>query len=162
MDKPKKYVGSGSDGMDVTNMYNSSASLDTSTGDQAGGTNYGSSMQRFPVRTLMPSQDEINVRKDIADERGHSAQKARLEYREKKMQYNQDRRAGKFEQRKEKKLARLKSKEAGGSLKQIGRNKMERLESMGYGAEEAGPNMMAIDRAISRSEKKYSPRKMKD
>ena len=82
----KKYVGDVDPGLDVTNMYNSPASLDTSTGANGLQTNYGSSsMQKYPIRTLLPSQDEIDIRKGIAKERGHSAQLSRLEYREKKM-----------------------------------------------------------------------------
>jgi len=155
----KKYVGDVDPGLDVTNMYNSPASLDTSTGANGLQTNYGSSsMQKYPIRTLLPSQDEIDIRKGIAKERGHSAQLSRLEYREKKMKYNQAKRAGKFEARQEKKLARLKSREAAGKLRGPGKARMDRLEDMGYG----GPNMMAIDRALSRSKKHSAgPRKMR-
>ena len=160
----KKYVGeSGYRNLDTTNMYNSPDSLDTSTGANELQTNYGSSnMQAYPIRTLLPSQDEIDIRKGIAKERGHSAQLARLEYREKKMKYNQEKRAGKFEDRQEKKLARLKSREAAGKLKSVGKSKMERLESMGYGSDEEGVNMMGIDRALNRA-KRYSsgPKKMR-
>ena len=59
----KKYVGDVDSGLDVTNMYNTNASLDTSTGDNTLKTNYGSSgMQTYPIRTLLPSQDEIDIR----------------------------------------------------------------------------------------------------
>ena len=160
----KKYVGeSGYRNLDITNMYDSPASLDTSTGTNDLQTNYGSSgMQKYPIRTLLPSQDEIDIRKGIAKERGHSAQLARLEYREKKMKYNQEKRAGKFETRQEKKLARLKSREAAGKLRGPGKARMDRLEAMGYGSEEEGANMMGIDRALNRA-KRYSsgPRKMR-
>ena len=120
----KKYVGDVDSGLDVTNMYNTNASLDTSTGDNTLKTNYGSSgMQTYPIRTLLPSQDEIDIRKGIAKERGHTAQVARLEYREKKMKYNQEKRAGKFEGRQEKKLAKLKSREAAGKLRGPGKDR---------------------------------------
>ena len=60
----KKYVGDVDSGLDVTNMYNTNASLDTSTGDNTLKTNYGSSgMQTYPIRTLLPSQDEIRHKK---------------------------------------------------------------------------------------------------
>ena len=64
----KKYVGeSGYRNLDITNMYDSPASLDTSTGTNDLQTNYGSSgMQKYPIRTLLPSQDEIDIRKGIA------------------------------------------------------------------------------------------------
>jgi len=160
----KKYVGeSGYRNLDITNMYDSPSSLDTSTGTNGLQTNYGSSgMQKYPIRTLLPSQDEIDIRKGIAKERGHSAQLARLEYREKKMKYNQAKRAGKFEGRQEKKLARLKSREAAGKLRGPGKARMDRLEDMGYGSEGDGANMMGIDRALNRA-KRYSsgPRKMR-
>jgi len=159
----KKHVGDVNTGLDVTNMYNSPASLDTSTGDNTLKTNYGSSgMQTFPIRTLLPSQNEIDIKKGLAKERGHSAQLARLEYREKKMKYNQENRAGKFEDRQEKKLAKLKSREAAGKLRGHGKSRMDRLEAMGYGSEGDGANMMGIDRALNRA-KRYSsgPKKMR-
>ena len=159
----KKHVGDVNTGLDVTNMYNSPASLDTSTGDNTLKTNYGSSgMQTFPIRTLLPSQNEIDIKKGLAKERGHSAQLARLEYREQKMKYNQENRAGKFEDRQEKKLAKLKSREAAGKLRGPGKSRMDRLEAMGYGSDGDGANMMAIDRAINRSRNKYGPKKMRD
>ena len=163
MENNKKYVGDVDPGLDVTNMYNSPASLDTSTGENTLKTNYGSSgMQTFPIRTLLPSQNEIDIKKGLAKERGHSAQLARLEYREKKMKYNQENRAGKFEDRQEKKLAKLKSREAAGKLRGPGKSRMDRLEAMGYGSDGDGANMMAIDRAINRSRNKYGPKKMRD
>jgi hypothetical protein len=159
----KKYVGDVDSGLDVTNMYNTNASLDTSTGDNTLKTNYGSSgMQTYPIRTLLPSQDEIDIRKGIAKERGHTAQVSRLEYREKKMKYNQEKRAGKFEERQENKLAKLKSREAAGKLRSPGKDRIDRLEDMGYGSEGDGANMMSIDRALNRA-KRYSsgPKKMR-
>jgi len=159
----KKHVGDVNTDLDVTNMYNSPASLDTSTGDNTLKTNYGSSgMQTFPIRTLLPSQNEIDIKKGLAKERGHSAQLARLEYREKKMKYNQENRAGKFEDRQEKKLAKLKSREAAGKLRGPGKSRIDRLEAMGYGSDGDGANMMAIDRAINRSRNNYGPKKMRD